>query len=1482
MRKLYSVFPILFLFTITATIYFSLPKQDLHPNRVPFKVAESEEEFKNQGKEDEDEEDEKEGYDGPEARAQQEFDWMVDPSLGYVPYTRLNSALAYTHFLRDSIQNNPSRTQSIMLWQERGPIYDSVGPSNGNTRGNDLYTAGRMRAVLIDTLNDPTGNTAIVGGVSGGVWKCTNFLSAFPNWKSVNDYFDNMAISSICQDPTNPSVMYFSTGEAASNADAHFGAGVWKSTDKGETWQQLASTVNFIRNWKIICDAAGNVYLASRTTATPALNTVGLARSSDGGVTWTNITPTSQGTATATATCTDLEYTSTGKLVASFGYTTAGTAVKAFVTSNPATVTQSTWIWGTGIRLSGMVAVRMELAALADTIYAVTVNTSHNSDSCYKSINGGVTWIKQNTTVMPTGLLSGQGWYNETLAINPANSNELMCGGLDAYRSINGGLTWTRATFWVTSIPYVHADHHYMHWWKRGNQSQLVIGCDGGIFYSTDGGVVWLDKNRNLGLKQFYGADIHPAAGSPYLLAGAQDNGTHQLKYPGNSYSIEVTGGDGMHVWVNQQDPNVQMASYVYNQYRRSLNGGATWQSNNISGSIGMFTNPYAIDDAQNILYACHSANTLLRWPNINTATASNTVTLTPLNGALIASLKVSPYTANRLFLGSNGGRVIRVDNANAATPTATNITGAGFPTGFVRSVNVGSSDNNIVATFSNFGVAQVWTTTDGGTTWTNIDGNLPDMPVWWALFDPNNNDKLYIGTETGLWATNDINGASTVWLPDPGLPTTRIAMLRMRTSDNTVVASTYGRGLFTARIPPATPEISFVLPSSIVTEQSTGTIGCRNYKDYVINTGIVNNPTGDATVTYSVQAGNTAIRGVDFDFTTNGNFSAALTTHVFTSGQTSLKPITIRIYDDKEVESPESFTLTYTISGSTNAISGPVNVHVITIADNDRAPVPFGTNDYTIGNHTVDMSTLNTPFDATKLKHRLQVIYRASELRTSGISISAVINSIKLNVKTKNTTQPFKAFTIQIANTYKVNLAAGFVTGIPFTQVYSGNYSTLAGVNTFNFSAPFVWDGTSNVVIQFCFDNTGGTAEGVTDVVEGMAAAFGTGIRASVYSNHTTSTAAGCALAAAFLDDNRMNTTFNATFGEQVATALNSEKTESLGARNDLFYYTSSGQVMARVLNLSDHNYGCTRVIIDRAGTGVKQFWNTNDGNYLMDKTFRILPTTNNATGRYEVTFYFTKAEKEGWEAATGKSWDSIQIVKLPSRITNVSPANAQPDGAGSIKVIDAVKRSFGPDYYSLSGIFETGFSGYGFGVPGRMTTLLVLTGQASGTNINLSWTTSAEVNSSIFEVEKTYDGFNWHRIGTVLAAGNKVAPSNYTFVDPENVQYNYYRIKMQHTDGYLLYSNTIFIKKDDAPQRIVISPNPFTNYINVLFARPSTRRIFLSFYDAKGALVKREGLPANTSSHIIRTDDLHSSGIYTVRIDYDGNKFVKTLLKK
>src|SRR5262249_9717796 len=162
---------------------------------------------------------------------------------------------------------------------------------------------------------------------------------------------------------------------------------------------------------------------------------------------------------------------------------------------------------------------------------------------------------------------------------------------------------------------------------------------------------------------------------------------------------------------------------YVYSNYRRSTNGGQTWTSFPTNNN-GQFTNPYDYDDGQNILYGCYTANNLYRLTSANTITAPTIVPIALLNAAVIGGLKMSPYIPNRLFLGSSTGRVLRVDNANAATPTVTNITGASFPAGYINCVNTGSSDNFLVATFTNYGVSNVWYSTDGGTNWTAIDGN--------------------------------------------------------------------------------------------------------------------------------------------------------------------------------------------------------------------------------------------------------------------------------------------------------------------------------------------------------------------------------------------------------------------------------------------------------------------------------------------------------------------------------------------------------------------------------------------------------------------------------------------------------------------------------------------------------------------------------------------------------------------------------------
>lgn len=732
----------------------------------------------------------KDKYDGPEMIAKQDFERTKDPATGKVPRERLWDAIKQTEASKAAARANAASgdAPAALTWIERGPNTDSVGASNGNTRANSGVSSGRSRTILVDA-NDSSGNTIFVGSVAGGLWKTTDITASPTTWTVVNDKLSNLAVADIAQDTRVGfrNIMYFATGESYYNFDAVRGNGVFKSTDSGATWSLLPSTTSFVNGTRILVDGSGNVYLATRGS--------GLLRSTDGGTSWTSITPSG-----LVSDICDLEISSTGRLHVVSGI--FSTQAYRF-TDVPSTVTSATWTSPTTAFPSYV--MRAEIAVSGSTLYAAPADFSYTVPTVYKSTDGGANWAA--TGGQPTsGWASGQAWYNLSVGINPVDPDQAIVGALDNYKTTDGGTTWTKISAWSgTAGQYAHADQHDIQWYAGG--AKLLFANDGGIFYSTDGGATIRDRNVGLRIKQFFSVAIHPSS-TNYFLAGAQDNGVHQFSNAGLGSTVEVTGGDGAFVAIDQNEPNYQFGSYVYNVYRRSTDSGSTWSTVSLSTGTGQFINPFDYDSTANVMYCGNSPASYRRWTNPQTGSTNAVISVTGMTGSLTA-VAVSPYTANRIYIGTDTGKVLRVDSANTVvSPAASTDLSSGLPVGTISSISFGSTENNIIICFSNYGVNNVWYSTNGGTSWTGIDGNLPDMPVRWAIFKPLDHTKAIIATETGVWETDNVaafadnsteSPQAVTWTSNASFPNVRTDMIKYRPSDGLLAAATHGRGLWTA-----------------------------------------------------------------------------------------------------------------------------------------------------------------------------------------------------------------------------------------------------------------------------------------------------------------------------------------------------------------------------------------------------------------------------------------------------------------------------------------------------------------------------------------------------------------------------------------------------------------------------------------------------------------------------------------------------------
>jgi trimeric autotransporter adhesin len=1403
-------------------------------------------------------------------RNKQEFMRRVDPATGKIPIERMFAAEDY---IKAKYSHQTNSAVNGITWIERGPT--DIG--------------GRTRSLVWDK-NDATNKTVFAGSVGGGIWKCTDVTVATPTWTKVTDVLDNIAINWMIQDQLTPSVMYAGTGEGWYNADGIQGYGIFKSSDGGATWAHLPSTngSKFAYIYRIVINTAHEVFAATDQD---------VSKSTDGGNTWTSVLALGQ--------MSDIALAANGDLYA-VDYN--GRVFKSTAANDGAS---GTWVNTNYPAPAGVDRTVIATAPSdAQTLYVASDDNfgASGGSVLYKSTNGGGTWTaitnpSTNGHSLADGTpdwTNGQGWYDLWLTVDPTSSTTLMAGAIDVCRSTNGGTSWT-----VLGGGYgggawaLHPDQH-IGVYRPGSTTQAIFGNDGGIYYSSNITTTGKAINTNYNVTQFYAAEPSPVAGSNYVLAGAQDNGSMSMQNPGASTSTPATGGDGMICHVNPSNNGTYQFTAYYNcTMNRSTNSGGSFASVVNQAARGQFVNPSCLDSsaASTFMYGDYANGATggyaFRWTY--TAATLAQVSVTNFAASTVNNCIVSPNNANRVWFGLANGSIVYVDAMNTGT-TKTGVIAKATGNGVVSGIAIQTgNENHVLATYSNYGVAHVFESTNanngGLATWTDITGNLPDIPVNWIIYYPGTSTQALIATDLGVWSTNAINGASTEWTPTNfgAMGNVRVDMLKVRYSDNTIVAATHGRGVFTSTIV-NTPlqQVFFRDPVMSTTEHSVATTaGCSLGTTVVpVKIMITGQPAGSVTVNVTATAASTATNGVDY---TIGSGTAT-----FTNASYGPQTVNVTINDNDRLDGDRIIQLSYSItSGGAYAVAGNTAQQCeLTIKDDEVAPVLAHVQEYISDVSSANLgpsAPLPNNGNLNNTAKRTQVIYTRAQLLAAGLDPTKPIVSLALNINTITSTAPYTNYVVTVGTTALANfdLTTNYqpMTGqVTFTNPGGGtSYQPVFGVtgNEFTYAAGFPFPAVGqNLIVNWCFSFPAAVA-GTGDACDGTATTNNMQLR------YETATA----------NYNACGQTTGATqrlfqprlwIGQNIAqtvveNTLNSTNSNILNYNNGPVYYYNStnGHIMASISQATTFDYGCTSVTIDRAGNSAQAFTSATNTYFVTDKTFRVIPTTNNPTGTYTITLYYTAAEKAGWEAATGQSWNNIQMVKTPLAISLATPGN--PTGAGTPEWVTPIRSTFGTDY-TLSYTFNTGFSGFAAGIQAPIPiSLLSFTGQLQNGNSLLQWTTTQEINSKSFEVQRSIDGVNFVKIGTVNAAGNSNSQRRYTLVDNSIRAINYYRLKQIDLDNSSKLSNIVVVRNDNIAQKVYVLTNPFSDYIDLQFAKIPTGNVSLRLLDISGKELSR-GSYSNTGYNLRfnKVSMVLNRGIYVLEAEVDGVRYTYKLVKQ
>jgi hypothetical protein len=683
-------------------------------------------------------------------------------------------------FMTPRISATGEWPQPDALWQamqDQPEMFETNNtmPSDWSYIGNTSVPTGGGGAGRINSVRELPGSTTTFFACSpgGGVWKTTN---SGVSWSVLGtDFISSIGVSDIAIDPTNNNVMYIATGDC--DAGDTYALGVLKSTDGGITWNTtgLTWTVSQARSTSRILIHPTNTQIIICATSN------GIYRSLNGGTSWTQEASGSFKDLCMKPGDPNTWYASSDEFVKS---TNAGDTWTTITSGLPAS--------GDSQRMSIAVS-----AANSSVVYALVSGNDSGLQGVYKSTDSGTTFAQRadsdpnylNWDTSATSELGGQGWYDLRIEADPTNSDIVYIGGVNVWKSTNSGTSFALAGHWYGGggAPYVHADIHALHFVAGTNR--LLVGCDGGVFTTTNGGPNFSDISSNLAIGQLYKLSV-AGTNSNIVISGWQDNGTN-LKN-GSTHSRPL-GGDGMDCQINPTNASVMYGAIYYGSISKSTNGGASWS--NIVGSggtnedeDGAWVTPYVLGPNPNHLFVGKSVVFKSTDAGVNfTASAA-------FGGPDDCNdLAIAPSNANILY-ASKGSNLFKSTN-NAASFTAV----SGMPGHYITDIAIHPTDpNQVWVSFSNYTAGvKVYFSANGGITWVNVSGSLPNLPANALACQPGANNGIYVGMDAGVYYKDDVLGNFVPYLNS--LPNVEITELDINPGTSTITAATYGRGLWRA-----------------------------------------------------------------------------------------------------------------------------------------------------------------------------------------------------------------------------------------------------------------------------------------------------------------------------------------------------------------------------------------------------------------------------------------------------------------------------------------------------------------------------------------------------------------------------------------------------------------------------------------------------------------------------------------------------------